>query len=105
MFPHWKVNFVLGGPGAGKGTQCTKFSENYNFGHLSIGDILREEGLKPYSPWKDIIEANMKEGKVRPQHMTTALLKAAMMEMFEKQSVSTFLIDGEPSSNPDQIDH
>ena len=37
------VFFVLGGPGAGKGTQCAKLVENNGFVHLSAGDLLRAE--------------------------------------------------------------
>ncbi len=35
--------FVLGGPGAGKGTQCAILVEKYGFVHLSTGDLLRDE--------------------------------------------------------------
>ena len=35
------VVFVLGGPGAGKGTQCANLVRDYNFVHLSAGDLLR----------------------------------------------------------------
>jgi adenylate kinase family enzyme len=38
-----KALFVVGGPGAGKGTQCTKLKENMGFNHYSTGDLLREE--------------------------------------------------------------
>ena len=38
-----RVVFVLGGPGAGKGTQCAKIVENFGWCHLSAGDLLREE--------------------------------------------------------------
>ena len=31
------VVFVLGGPGAGKGTQCEKIVKRYGFVHLSAG--------------------------------------------------------------------
>lgn len=37
------VIFVLGGPGAGKGTQCEKLVDEYKFVHLSAGDLLRAE--------------------------------------------------------------
>ena len=37
------VIFVLGGPGAGKGTQCAKIVENFGYVHLSAGDLLRAE--------------------------------------------------------------
>lgn len=41
-----KVVFVMGGPGSGKGTQCSKIVENFGLKHLSTGDLLREERTK-----------------------------------------------------------
>jgi cytidylate kinase len=38
---HPTVVFVLGGPGAGKGTQCANLVRDYDFEHLSAGDLLR----------------------------------------------------------------
>lgn len=39
-----ELNAVLaGGPGSGKGTQCTKIVDNFGFVHLSAGDLLRDE--------------------------------------------------------------
>ena len=39
-----KVVFILGGPGAGKGTQCGKVVSDFrSVKHLSAGDLLREE--------------------------------------------------------------
>ena len=38
-----EVVFVLGPPGAGKGTQCSKISERFGYIHLSAGDLLRAE--------------------------------------------------------------
>jgi UMP-CMP kinase len=37
------VVFVLGGPGSGKGTQCSNIVEHYGYEHLSAGDLLRAE--------------------------------------------------------------
>jgi hypothetical protein len=31
-----RILFVLGGPGAGKGTQCAKLVDQYGFVHLSV---------------------------------------------------------------------
>lgn len=43
-----KAIFVVGGPGAGKGTQCAKMKDNLkfkglSFNHYSTGDLLRAE--------------------------------------------------------------
>lgn len=39
--PTGSVTFVLGAPGAGKGTQCDFLAENFGFRHLSYGDLCR----------------------------------------------------------------
>jgi len=41
-----QVVFILGGPGAGKGTQCQKIVEEFSFVHLSAGELLREEKIR-----------------------------------------------------------
>jgi len=43
------IMFVLGGPGAGKGTQCAKIVEQFGHVHLSAGDLLRAERASPGS--------------------------------------------------------
>ena len=43
------VLFVLGGPGAGKGTQCGNITTNYEYQHISAGDCLRAERKNPDS--------------------------------------------------------
>eukprot|EP00440_Ansanella_granifera_P026489 gb/GFBE01028772.1/.p1 GENE.gb/GFBE01028772.1/~~gb/GFBE01028772.1/.p1 ORF type:complete len:586 (+),score=181.62 gb/GFBE01028772.1/:1-1758(+) len=37
------VVFVAGGPGCGKGTNCTRLKEDFNLVHLSTGDLMRAE--------------------------------------------------------------
>eukprot|EP01052_Picozoa_sp_SAG31_P087357 SAG31_NODE_48412_length_190_cov_18.978022_1_plen_48_part_01 len=34
---------VLGGPGCGKGTNCSRLKEEFGLVHLSAGDLLRAE--------------------------------------------------------------
>ena len=41
--PEFRVVFVLGGPGSGKGTMCAKIVDKYGWVHLSAGDLLRAE--------------------------------------------------------------
>ena len=32
--------FILGGPGAGKGTRCVNLAGDFSVQHLSVGDVL-----------------------------------------------------------------
>ncbi|KAK1409194.1 hypothetical protein QVD17_35719 [Tagetes erecta] len=38
-----RSRIVLGGPGVGKGAQCTRIAETFGFTHLSVGDLLRKK--------------------------------------------------------------
>jgi UMP-CMP kinase len=89
------VIFVLGGPGAGKGTQCAKLVEEYGFKHLSAGDLLREEQNRPGSEFGEMINTYITEGKIVPMEVTIQLLENAMKAAMEKENKTLFLIDGE----------
>ena len=86
------IIFVLGGPGSGKGTQCSKIVEKYGFTHLSAGDLLRSEVAKGTAMGKKINEI-IKEGQLVPQDVTICLLKQAMSD---NADTNGFLIDGFP---------
>ena len=90
------VIFVLGGPGAGKGTQCANLVRDYGFKHLSAGDLLREEQDRPGSEFGDMIKDYIKEGQIVPMEVTIQLLENAMNAEIEKSSNRKFLIDGFP---------
>lgn len=93
------VVFILGGPGAGKGTQCENLVKDYGFVHLSAGDLLRAEQKRPDSRYGQLIASYIEEGKIVPQEITVALLKQAMREKIEQnanQGPQRFLIDGFP---------
>lgn len=94
-----RVVFVLGGPGAGKGTQCQKIVKEFNFTHLSAGDLLREERAKPGSEYGELIERHIKNGSIVPVEITCSLLERAMQE----SNNNKFLIDGFPR-NQDNLD-
>lgn len=89
------VVFVLGGPGAGKGTQCAKLVKDYQFVHLSAGDLLRAEQAREGSKYGDLIRQYIKEGLIVPQEITVALLKQAIKENFA-EGKAKFLVDGFP---------
>ncbi|KAJ8357344.1 hypothetical protein SKAU_G00201380 [Synaphobranchus kaupii] len=92
-----QVVFVLGGPGAGKGTQCAKIVENYSYTHLSAGDLLRAERGREGSESGQLIDSYIKEGKIVPVEITINLLRKAMEEtMKQDKEKFRFLIDGFP---------
>lgn len=90
------VIFVLGGPGAGKGTQCANLVRDYGFAHLSAGDLLRAEQDRPGSQFGDMIKTYIKEGQIVPMEVTIKLLENAMTATIEKDGNRKFLIDGFP---------
>lgn len=89
------VIFVLGGPGAGKGTQCDRLVREYGFVHLSAGDLLRAEQARENSEYGELIKHHIKEGLIVPQEITIALLKNAIQDAFA-QGNKRFLVDGFP---------
>ena len=90
----YKVIFVLGGPGAGKGTQSQLILENYPCVHLSAGELLREETTKPGSPHAAMIEQCLVSGKIVPVEVSLSLLQNAFKEASGRSLV--FLVDGFP---------
>lgn len=94
-----KIVFVLGGPGAGKGTQCSKIVERFQFEHLSAGDLLREERAREGSEVGALIEDYIRNGKIVPVEVTCSLLEAAMT----RSGKTKFLIDGFPR-NQDNLE-
>ena len=95
-----QVIFILGGPGVGKGTQCTALTNastndsnnNLKYVHLSAGDLLRAERSRPNSQYAPIINQNIQQGTIVPSQITIDLLKEAMKD----SSCDYFLIDGFP---------
>lgn len=89
-----KVIYVLGGPGAGKGTQCANLVRDYGFEHLSAGDLLREEQDRPESEFGNMIKEYIRDGKIVPMEVTVQLLENAVQSKLQNGK-GMFLIDGE----------
>lgn len=90
------VIFVLGGPGAGKGTQCANLVRDYGFKHLSAGDLLREEQDRSGSEFGEMIKEYIRDGKIVPMEVTIQLLENAMTSTISETQNRKFLIDGFP---------
>ncbi|KAF8244928.1 P-loop containing nucleoside triphosphate hydrolase protein [Wilcoxina mikolae CBS 423.85] len=91
------IIYVLGGPGVGKGTQCTKLSRDFGFAHISVGDLLREEMKDPSSPHRELIEQRMKEGGLVPPYLSNGVLLREI-EKYTVDGQKKFLVDGFPRS-------
>merc|ERR1719410_3239303 len=89
------VVFVLGGPGAGKGTQCANLVNEFGLVHLSAGDLLRAE-RNSGSKDAELINNYIKEGKIVPVAITVGLIKKAMNNLMSNEGKYVFIIDGFP---------
>eukprot|EP00878_Enallax_costatus_P024111 GHUV01025704.1.p1 GENE.GHUV01025704.1~~GHUV01025704.1.p1 ORF type:complete len:118 (+),score=23.45 GHUV01025704.1:185-538(+) len=83
--------YVLGAPGAGKGTQCEMVRKELGWSHISAGDMLRGQVAAGTDTGK-IAESIMKEGKMVPSSMIIGLLK----DELSKHEHTKVLIDGFP---------
>ncbi|KAG6391900.1 hypothetical protein SASPL_149664 [Salvia splendens] len=92
------VTFVLGGPGSGKGTQCTRIVNTFGFTHLNVGDLLRKEIYSDSENGSMILDT-IKEGKIVSSEVTVKLIKNSI----EANENSRILVDGFPRSEENRI--
>ena len=86
------VVFVIGGPGSGKGTQCAKIKQYFNYEHISTGDVLRNIVKEKKNPkWKELDE-KMKAGAFVQSDELIGFLK----DEFVKYEGKKLLLDGFP---------
>lgn len=95
--PAPNVVFVLGGPGAGKGTMCELADIQMQWTHLSTGDLLRAEQATGGAT-TDLIKTYIDAGQLVPNDIVVRLLKDAMAHTTRTTGKRNFLIDGFPRS-------
>ncbi|TGD41687.1 adenylate kinase [Pseudotabrizicola sediminis] len=95
--PQANIVFILGGPGAGKGTMCELAQIQLGWQHLSTGDLLRAE-LKAGGPTTALIKSFIDAGKLVPDEIVVGLLKDAIERTIRHTGNLNFLIDGFPRS-------
>ncbi|XP_075413553.1 adenylate kinase isoenzyme 5 [Tenrec ecaudatus] len=88
-----KIIFMIGGPGSGKATQCTKLVEKYGLTHLSTGELVRS-ALSSETERSRLMRDIMERGGLVPTGIMLALLKEAMAASLG--DTKGFLIDGYP---------
>jgi adenylate kinase len=87
---------LLGGPGAGKGTQAKKLIEKYRIPQISTGDILRaavKEGTAMGKKAKEYMDA----GKLVPDEVVIGIIRDRLAQSDAKQG---FILDGFPRTVP-----
>ena len=95
--PKPNVVFVLGGPGAGKGTMCELAESQLGWTHLSMGDLLRAEQAAG-GPTAAAIEELLTAGQLVPNEIMVPLLKDTMEMKTRTTGKNNFLLDGFPRS-------
>src|SRR5210317_199930 len=87
---------LLGGPGAGKGTQANLVKDRYQIPQISTGDMLRA-ALKEGTELGLKAKAYMDAGKLVPDDVIIGLVKERIKE---PDCESGFLFDGFPRTIP-----
>jgi len=87
---------LLGGPGAGKGTQAKKLIDKYKIPQISTGDILRaavKDGTEMGKKAKEYMDA----GKLVPDEVVIGIIKDRLAQPDCKKG---FILDGFPRTVP-----
>lgn len=64
---------IFGAPGAGKGTQSDKMIEKYGFGHISTGDVLRDQ-IKKGTELGKTAKGYIDNGQLIPDDLMVSIL-------------------------------
>jgi len=95
--PPPNVVFVLGGPGAGKGTMCELAELQLGWTHLSTGTLLRA-AREAGGPTAAVIDECLVAGRLVPNEIVVTLLTQTMERVTRTTGRRNFLLDGFPRS-------
>ncbi|RSL83733.1 hypothetical protein CDV31_016797 [Fusarium ambrosium] len=85
------VIFVLGAPGAGKGTLCKRLARDYGFRHLSVGDLLRAVVKAPDA--NQAVVDCVQKGELLGSDLLMSILKPQVQNANDTRPI---LLDGFP---------
>lgn len=83
---------IFGPPGAGKGTQANRISEEYGIPHLSTGEIFRT-AIKNETPLGKEVKAILDAGNLVPDNKVVGLVKE---ELKKPKYADGYVLDGFP---------
>jgi adenylate kinase len=87
------LNIILfGPPGSGKGTQAKKLAEQFNFLHISTGDLFRYE-IGNNTPLGLEAMTYIRQGQLVPDEITIGMLRR---KLEEDHDVAGIIFDGFP---------
>src|SRR5262245_57942401 len=87
---------LLGGPGAGKGTQAQRLAARYRIPQISTGDMLRA-ARRAGTPLGKQAESFMNAGKLVPDEVVIGLVEERLQE---GDAQNGFILDGFPRTIP-----
>lgn len=87
---------ILGGPGAGKGTQAMRLTEAYGLPHISTGDIFRHH-IQANTEIGREIKPLMDAGHLVPDGLTCQVVAE---RLGARDCADGFILDGFPRSRP-----
>ena len=91
---------IIGGPGCGKGTQCSKLSKEKNLLHLSTGELLRNISKDNTSNLSIEITSKMNKGELISSELMMKVINERLKQI-KKESV--VLLDGFPRNKENLI--
>lgn len=87
---------LLGGPGAGKGTQAESLSREFRLPHIATGDLFREN-LNENTELGHLAGDNMNRGELVPDEITDAMVREWLSR---PDTMGGFVLDGFPRNLP-----
>lgn len=87
---------IFGAPGSGKGTYSDEIVEKYNMGHISTGDVLRNE-IKNGTELGNIAKGYIDNGQLIPDELMIDILAKTYDSLPQGQGV---IFDGFPRTIP-----
>lgn len=90
------VIILLGAPGAGKGTQAVRLSQQLQLPHISTGDLFREN-LKNQTELGKKVKSYMEQGQLVPDQLVLDML---FDRVSRQDAQNGYILDGFPRTIP-----